>query len=147
MFLQVDKHTTKQMPASSAFTLPKEERLCSRTLIESLFAGGKSRSMSDFPLRVVYMVKDRENVEPQTQMLVSVPKRYFKRAVKRNRVKRQVREAYRHSRQTVLDKLKQTDAFDSVVVMAFIWLDDKLYPSDIVNAKVARLLKRISEKI
>lgn len=93
------------------------------------------------------MVKDRENVEPQTQMLVSVPKRYFKRAVKRNRVKRQVREAYRHSRQTVLDKLKQTDAFDSVVVMAFIWLDDKLYPSDIVNAKVARLLKRISEKI
>lgn len=135
------------MLASSAFTLPKEERLCSQTLIESLFSGGRSRSMSDFPLRVVYMVKDRNGVEPMTQMLVSVPKRHFKRAVKRNRVKRQVREAYRHSRQIVLDKLKDNEAYDTVVVMAFIWLDDKLYPSDIVNEKVARLLTRISEKL
>ena len=103
--------------------------------------------MSDFPLRVVYMVKDRNGLEPMTQMLVSVPKRHFKRAVKRNRVKRQVREAYRHSRQIVLDKLKDNEAYDTVVVMAFIWLDDKLYPSDIVNEKVARLLTRISEKL
>lgn len=103
--------------------------------------------MSDFPLRVVYMVKDREGVEPMTQMLVSVPKRYFKRAVKRNRVKRQVRDAYRHNRRVVLDKLMEKEAYDSVVVMAFIWLDDKLYPSDIVGEKVARLLTRISEKL
>ena len=135
------------MATPSAFTLPKEERLCSKKLIDALFAGGKSRSMSDFPLRVVYMVKDREGVEPMTQMLVSVPKRYFKRAVKRNRVKRQVRDAYRHNRRVVLDKLMEKEAYDSVVVMAFIWLDDKLYPSDIVGEKVARLLTRISEKL
>ena len=127
--------------------MPKEERLCSKKLIDALFAGGRSRSMSDFPLRVVYMVKDREGVEPMTQMLVSVPKRYFKRAVKRNRVKRQVRDAYRHNRRVVLDKLMEKEAYDSVVVMAFIWLDDKLYPSDIVGEKVARLLTRISEKL
>lgn len=135
------------MTAPSAFILPKEERLCSKKLIDALFAGGRSRSMSDFPLRVVYMVKDREGVEPMTQMLVSVPKRYFKRAVKRNRVKRQVRDAYRHNRRVVLDKLMEKEAYDSVVVMAFIWLDDKLYPSDIVGEKVARLLTRISEKL
>lgn len=103
--------------------------------------------MSDFPLRVVYMVKDRDGVEPMTQMLVSVPKRYFKRAVKRNRVKRQVREAYRHNRQTVLDRLREKEAYDKAVVMAFIWLDDKLYPSDVVSEKVARLLTRVSEKL
>lgn len=135
------------MPASATYTLPKEERVCSRTLIDMLFAGGKSRSMVSFPLRVVYMVKDRENLEPQTQMLVSVPKRCFKRAVKRNRVKRQVREAYRHNRDIVLDRLKSSEKFDHAVIMAFIWLDDKLHSTDEVNSKVTALMTRLSEKI
>lgn len=127
--------------------MPKEERIKSRTLIDMLFAGGKSRSMVAFPLRVVYMVKERENLEPQTQMLVSVPKRCFKRAVKRNRVKRQVREAYRHSRQILIDRLNSRDEFDRSVVMAFIWLDDKLHETDEVSSKVTSLMTRVSEKI
>ena len=133
--------------ANTKYTLPKEERIKSRTLIDMLFAGGKSRSMVAFPLRVVYMVKERENLEPQTQLLVSVPKRCFKRAVKRNRVKRQVREAYRHSRQILIDRLNSRDEFDRSVVMAFIWLDDKLHETDEVSSKVTSLMTRVSEKI
>lgn len=133
--------------ATTKYILPKEERIKSRTLIDMLFAGGKSRSMVAFPLRVVYMVKERENLEPQTQMLVSVPKRCFKRAVKRNRVKRQVREAYRHSRQILIDRLNSSDEFDRSVVMAFIWLDDKLHETDEVSSKVTSLMTRVSEKI
>ena len=133
--------------ANTKYTLPKEERIKSRTLIDMLFAGGKSRSMVAFPLRVVYMVKERENLEPQTQMLVSVPKRCFKRAVKRNRVKRQVREAHRHSRQILIDRLNSRDEFDRSVVMAFIWLDDKLHETDEVSSKVTSLMTRVSEKI
>lgn len=133
--------------ATTKYILPKEERIKSRTLIDMLFAGGKSRSMVAFPLRVVYMVKERENLEPQTQMLVSVPKRCFKRAVKRNRVKRQVREAYRHSRQILIDRLNSHDEFDRSVVMAFIWLDDKLHETDEVSSKVTSLMTRVSEKI
>ena len=133
--------------ANTKYTLPKEERIKSRTLIDMLFAGGKSRSMVAFPLRVVYMVKERENLEPQTQMLVSVPKRCFKRAVKRNRVKRQVREAYRHSRQILIDRLNSRDEFDRSVVMAFIWLNDKLHETDEVSSKVTSLMTRVSEKI
>lgn len=133
--------------ANTKYTLPKEERIKSRTLIDMLFAGGKSRSMVAFPLRVVYMVKERENLEPQTQMFVSVPKRCFKRAVKRNRVKRQVREAYRHSRQILIDRLNSRDEFDRSVVMAFIWLDDKLHETDEVSSKVTSLMTRVSEKI
>lgn len=133
--------------ATTKYILPKEERIKSRTLIDMLFAGGKSRSMVAFPLRVVYMVKERENLEPQTQMLVSVPKRCFKRAVKRNRVKRQVREAYRHSRQILIDRLNSRDEFDRSVVLAFIWLDDKLHETDEVSSKVTSLMTRVSEKI
>ena len=126
-------------------TLKKKERLCSRTLIEKLFHKGGSRSMAAFPLRLVYMLADSGAAEPSAQMLVSVPKRCFKRAVKRNRVKRQVREAYRKNKATVYGGLEGRDG--ASLSMAFIWLDDKLWPSSDVDAKVANLMQRLSEKL
>ena len=77
-------------------TLRKAERLYSKIVIEKMFAGGASRSFSVFPLRAVYMSVDRQEVP--ASILISVPKKRFKRAVKRNRVKRQIREAYRKNK-------------------------------------------------
>ena len=74
------------------YTLGKSERLCSKKLVERLFAGG-NKSFPAFPLRVVYMPLDIEDEGAEVSILVSVPKKRFKRAVKRNLVKRQVREA------------------------------------------------------
>ena len=85
------------MPASGPFTLGKEERINSRLLIEKLFGGGGSRAMSAFPIRMVYMFGD-DNSLPPAAMMVSVSKRRFKHAVDRNRVKRQIREAYRKNK-------------------------------------------------
>lgn len=133
--------------APTAFTLPKKERICSRKVTDKLFHCGKYRSMVAFPLRVVYLFRDRKDLEPQTQMLVSVPKRLFKRAVKRNRVKRQVREAYRHNKHIIVDRFKETDEFDRVAYMAFIWLDDKIYTTEEVNSQVKLLMTMLSEKI
>lgn len=115
-------------------TLPKAERLHSRKLIAGLFGGG-SKAMSAYPLRIVY--KEADGLEP-CQMLVSVPKRCLHRANKRNRVKRQVREAYR----------KHKGLISGLGVMvAFIWLDSKLYPSDVVEKSVEGLLTRVAEKV
>ena len=133
------------MSAIRAFTFKKEERLCSRTLIDMLFNGGNSRSLAAFPLRVVYMEQEREEGKPQAQVLISVPKRCFKRAVKRNRVKRQVREAYRQQKHVLLKKLEEKPT--SMVVLAFIWLDSELHDSEEVYKKVGNLLTRISEKV
>ena len=73
------------------YTLGKKERLNSKTLIERLFSGG-SKSFPAFPLRVVYMsVEPVEEDMAAASILISVPKKRFKRAVKRNLVKRQVR--------------------------------------------------------
>ena len=133
------------MSASGTMTFRKEERLCSRTLIEKLFHREGSRSMAAFPLRLVYMKSPAGEDGPAAQMLVSVPKRCFKRAVKRNRVKRQVREAYRKNKATVYGGLEGRDG--ASLSMAFIWLDDKLWPSSDVDAKVANLMQRLSEKL
>ena len=129
------------MSAAERFTLSKEERICSKKLINELFTGN-GRSMTAFPLRVVFMKRIIVDDQPRAAMLVSVPKRYFKHAVDRNRVKRQVREAFRRHKSMITQNL--TDDHESVA-MAFVWLTNEKYPSSEVENRMVRLLTRISE--
>ena len=125
------------------YTLGKEERLNSKTMIERLFSGG-SKSFPAFPLRVVYMsVEPAEEDSAAASILISVPKKRFKRAVKRNLVKRQVREAYRKNKHLLLDALASRN---QRLVIAFIWLDNHMHSSAEVEEKVKKLLFHIAEK-
>lgn len=133
------------MSEAGIFTFRKEERLCSRTLIEKLFHREGSRSMAAFPLRLVYMRTAVAEGNAPVQVLISVPKRCFKRAVKRNRVKRQVREAYRKNKALLRNATERTGG--DGVVLAFIWLDDKLWDTAKVEQKVVNLMLRLSEKL
>ena len=84
------------------YTLSKEERLSWKRYIDLLFA--KGQSFVAFPLRVVYLAVEEETLAP-VSILVSVPKKKFRRAVKRNLIKRQVREAYRVRKYDLIDPL------------------------------------------
>ena len=127
------------------YTFNKSERLCSKKLIEHLFAGG-NKSFPTFPLRVVYMCLPPDETEADASILISVPKKRFKHAVKRNLVKRQVREAYRRNKHILLDVLKAKET-PVKMVMAFIWLDNKIHSTEEVEHKVKKLLTHISENI
>lgn len=131
------------MSAAERFTLSKEERICSKKLINELFTGN-GRSMTAFPLRVVFMKRTIVDDQPRAAMLVSVPKRYFKHAVDRNRVKRQVREAFRRNKSIITQNL--TDDHEALA-MAFMWLTDEKFPSSEVENRMVRLLTRISESL
>lgn len=124
--------------------LDKRERVFGRSLVEKLFNGEGSHAMSAFPLRLVYLPVERAD-DVFAKILISVPKRHFKRAVKRNRVKRQVREAYRQNKQLLADALGERR--DVTIVLAFIWLADELYNSSEVEKKVKNLIQRLCEKI
>jgi ribonuclease P protein component len=76
-------------------TFPLAERLKSRKQIDSLFRSGKSFAV--YPLRVFYRW---EGVTP-TRVGVGAPKRHFKRAVDRNRIKRLLREGYRLQKESL----------------------------------------------
>ena len=128
--------------AQAKNTLRKEERLNSLVLIEKLFSGG-SKSLSAFPLRIVYMPVAGEDY-PTASYLISVPKKRFKHAVDRNRVKRQVREAIRHHKAILTDALK---AGEQKAVIAFIWLDHSLHDSKTVDGRVKKLFLRVSERL
>nr|WP_262899894.1 ribonuclease P protein component [Caecibacteroides pullorum] len=119
----------------------KPERLNKKKIIEKMFAGG-SRSFSIFPLRVVWLPV--EELDVQASILISVSKRRFKRAVKRNRIKRQIREAYRLNKQILLAPLTEKNRR---LAIAFIYLADELMNSALVEEKIKAALTRIVEKI
>ena len=141
--------TAHHSPVSSQHSLGRQERIKSRKLVEELFSGGNSHSVVAYPLRAVW----KEGGLEGTQILVSVSKRHFKRAVKRNRVKRQLREAYRLNKQILLDALTPLTTHHSPLTthhslhIAFIWLADELYPTSVVEDRMKTLLYRIAEKI
>ncbi|MDP2890142.1 MAG: ribonuclease P protein component, partial [Bacteroidota bacterium] len=84
------------------FTLHKEERLCSQKLIEELFNSGDS--FLSYPLKVVFLKTELPQPQP-VQAAFTVSKRNFKRAVKRNLLKRRIREAYRLNKPAFYQKI------------------------------------------
>lgn len=82
--------------------------------------------------------------EASASILISVPKKRFKRAVKRNRVKRQIREAYRNHKHALLHTL---DEQDQKMAIAFIYLSDELISSTVLEEKMKTLLARVIEKL
>ena len=126
----------------SVYTLRKAETLNSKILIGKMFEGAHSKSFSIFTIRVVYMPVEQGEV-PAT-ILISVSKRRFKRAVKRNRVKRQIREVYRKNKQPLLDGLQNKG---QRLAIAFIYLSDELVATAELEEKMKTALSRISEKL
>lgn len=124
------------------YEFPKREHIVSTRLIETLFGSG-SISMAAFPLRAVCHVVERSQTDVPVQLLISVPKKRFKHAVDRNRVKRQVREAYRHHKQLLADAVPA----DKSLLVGFVWTSDQLAPSALVASRVEKLVKRIAEKV
>lgn len=126
---------------AAAPTFRKRERMVSNLLIEALFDNGNSQSVSAFPLRAVYQVTKRRDGHAPVQLLISVPKKRFKHAVDRNRVKRQVREAYRQHKQLLWESIAE----DMEMLVGFIWLSDRHYPSREVEARVVKILQSIGK--
>ena len=128
---------------NSRLTLRKNERIASRRLIDQLFAGSSSHSLAAFPVRVVYIIKERAREESPVQVLVSVSKRHFRHAVDRNRAKRQLREAWRRHKATLASALPA----DKCLALAFLWLSDSPQPSAVVERRVCGLVQRIAKHL
>ncbi len=100
--------------------------------------------MAAYPVRMVYMPMVRDSADEAVQVLITVSKRHFKHAVRRNRVKRQLREAYRANKHHLCNALSGSG---SALALAFIWQSDRMYGSKEVAAAMESLLKRLSERL
>lgn len=122
----------------------KKEHVVSQKQINELFDSGNNHSQVAFPLRAIYMVNTRknENNEP-VQVLISVSKKRLHHAVDRNRVKRQIREAYRLNKQS----LRESIPADKQLTLAFVWLIDNVQSTNVVMTRMQNLLRRITHKM
>jgi ribonuclease P protein component len=123
------------------YTLSKAERLNRTKSIDRLFMSGES--FVAYPLRVVYLVASGEAGSAEASILVSVSKKKFKSAVKRNRVKRLIREAYRLNKNDLSSRLHdRTRRMD----IAFIYLKNELPTYSEIEKGMLKSLAALSGK-
>ncbi|MBO4447120.1 MAG: ribonuclease P protein component [Bacteroidales bacterium] len=115
------------MPA----TLPKCERLSGKTAAPDLIARGRWGRQE----HLRYCFAEGSGLE-FNRIIVSVPKKLFKRAVKRNLLKRRMREAYRTQKELLATK---------GVDILFVYSAEGETGTDVLRTEVARALERIDE--
>jgi len=119
----------------------KPEHLCGEKRITRLFTQGDA--FIAYPLRVVYLLENKIDREVSS-VLVSVPKKRFKRAVKRNRLKRLMREAYRLNKQVLVEKLEERNL---QIHIAFNYVSDDELDYATIEKKMKLSLQKLLDKI
>lgn len=130
---------------STDFRFPKSQKLCGDKPVGELFDRGSA--FSRFPLRVVFLLcSERFNGEEPLRMMVSVGKKRFKRAVKRNRVKRLVRESYRLRKQQLQDAL-ESNYPGAALHVAFVFLDKEMPDYAKVDTAMRQSLAKLRDLV
>lgn len=117
-------------------TFSKLERLTSKTLIQELFSNGSSFYL--FPFKVMYIKADPD--QPSHQVLFSIPKRNFKRAVDRNRIKRQLKEAYRLNKSIIAN-------LPDKLCIGYIYTFKEKLPYANLEKKLSESLIRLTQEV
>ena len=120
-------------------TFKKGERLHSKKLIKYLFANGNTFFVYPFK---VFFVKWPEKREFPVEVLVSVSKRKIKKAVKRNSIKRLIRESYRKNKEIVWE-FPGND--DNTLLISFIYIADDVMEYKEIEKKIILILQRIKK--
>ncbi len=115
----------------------KKEKLKSKIIIDRLFAEGNS--LKKYPLRLIFLPLEKTS-EAVNKAAVSVPKRNFKRAVDRIKIKRLMREAYRKNKYLVTSNL------DTSYALMFIYTGREINDYTRILRATEELLKNFVEQ-
>lgn len=119
------------------YNFSQKEKLKSQKTIDKLFAEGKAVSQNGFTL--VYLITSLDTPYP-AQAGFSVPKKYFKHAHDRNRVKRLMREAYRHHKMALYEKAV---AQKKQIALMFVYKGKELPSLEFTTQSLVHCLNRI----
>ena len=120
------------------YTFKKSARLSGRKKIQELFEKGSSFFL--FPFKILYL-EDGGNDSKSHQVLISVPKKFHKSAVGRNRIKRRIREAYRLNQHII------QPASHKKLMIAYIYVTSDVLDYKKIESKLKKSLIRLKNKV
>lgn len=114
----------------------KAEKLKSNKVIDLLFSKGKS--VYEFPIKILYLHSEASTPKIP-KVLISVPKRHFKKAVDRNKIKRQIREIYRKNKNLI----KESSV--SLLAIGIVFTAKEKIPFELLEKKLILNLVRLKK--
>lgn len=121
----------------SGQNLPRTERLCTLGAVKRMFEQGESGFI--FPFRYVWFAESDQ--VPSVEVLFSVPKKFHKRANKRNLLRRRTKEAYRLQKQLI--HAGHTANLD----LALIYSSKEVLPYKTVSNAIRRVLETLAQRL
>ena len=119
----------------------KKYKLCSKIVIASLFEKGNQIKSYPFALRYI---PTKLNTNTPFQIAISVPKKSFKKATDRNRIKRVVREAVRKNKHIVENAIAKEE---QQLALFLIYTAQKEEPYQTINNKIESLFLRLIDDV
>ena len=124
-----------------ALTFRKEERLCSRRLIDQLYAEG--HRLMAFPFSVQWMISEEQQSSP-CQVMIVAPKRRFHHAVDRNRVRRLARECWRIRKQPFYTFLGEHSVS---IAISMVYIHNETMTYEQLGHKMDKLIAALEKDI
>ena len=115
------------------FSFSKDERITNKKIIQNLFESGKKIIFSPFILRYL-----DERKESKNKVLISVSKSKIKSSVKRNLLKRRIRESYRLNK-NIIKGLGYS--------FAFVYSSSKILSYNEINKSLVELLNKVNQDV
>jgi|SRR6476659_1203714 ribonuclease P protein component len=129
--------------AFKIYSFQKEERLCSKKLLTTLFNNGSSFLL--YPFRVTWLYSSESKQDFPVQLLTAVPKKRFKSSVDRNSIKRKIKEAYRLNKGEYLYAPLQ----EHKILLSLNYVGNQIHEFDYIQKKLlatfSLLLKKMEE--
>jgi ribonuclease P protein component len=139
VILVLQEFLSEQAKAIRMYTFKKEERLCSKKLLEKLFHNGSSFLL--YPFRIVWLPSSLSDPMLPVQVVINVPKRRFKHATDRNLIKRRVREVYRlHKGELLYPFLIERE---SQIILSINYIGKEISEYPLIEKKLKASLEKL----
>lgn len=121
-------------------TFCKQERLCSKKLIDDLFRTGHRLMVFPYSVRWKECTKETLPENVPAQVLIATSKRFFRHAVDRNRVKRLSRECYRQHKARLYQTLEEGD---TSLLLSINYVGNKIFDYHTLDSKISKVVDQL----